>query len=66
MHLWNIGRHRFDYTAVHPRRLWTSYSPWEPEISHEYNWFRTVFAVIGLKICALWHTKRSMFLSVFG
>jgi hypothetical protein len=34
-HLWNVGRHRFDYTAVYPRRLWISYSlPWEPEISH--------------------------------
>jgi hypothetical protein len=34
-HLWNVGRHRFDYRAVYPRRLWTSYSPpWEPEISH--------------------------------
>jgi hypothetical protein len=33
-HLWNVVRHLLDYTAVHPRRLWTSYSPpWEPEIS---------------------------------
>jgi hypothetical protein len=32
-HLWNVGKHVFDYTAVHPRRLSTSYSPpWEPEI----------------------------------
>jgi hypothetical protein len=23
-HLWNVGRHRFDCTAVYPRRLWTS------------------------------------------
>jgi hypothetical protein len=24
-HLWNVGRPRFENTAVHPRRLWTSY-----------------------------------------
>jgi len=23
-HLWNLGRHLFDDTAVHPRILWTS------------------------------------------
>jgi hypothetical protein len=23
-HLWNVGRHLFDYTTVYPRRLWTS------------------------------------------
>jgi len=29
-HLWNVGALR-DYTALHPRRLLTSYStPWEP------------------------------------
>jgi hypothetical protein len=33
-HLWNVGRHPIKNMAVHPRRLWTSYSPqWEPEIS---------------------------------
>jgi hypothetical protein len=32
-HFWNIGQLQRDYTALHPRRLWTSYSPpWEPEI----------------------------------
>jgi hypothetical protein len=32
--LWNVDRHRFNYTAVYPIRLWTSYSlPWAPEIS---------------------------------
>jgi hypothetical protein len=24
-HLWNVGRHRIENTAVHPRRIWTSY-----------------------------------------
>jgi hypothetical protein len=31
-HLWNVGRHRFDYTAVYPRRLWVSvgkYFKWD-------------------------------------
>jgi hypothetical protein len=33
-YLWNVGRHLFDYTAVHPRILWSSQSPpWEPKIS---------------------------------
>jgi hypothetical protein len=35
-HLSNVGRHRFENTAVHSRRLWTSYSPlWEPEFSEK-------------------------------
>jgi hypothetical protein len=43
-HLWNVGRHRFENTAVHPRRLWTSYSsPWEPEISHRPSKFLRQF-----------------------
>jgi hypothetical protein len=34
-HLWNVSRHRYENTAVHSKRLWTSYSlPWEPEILH--------------------------------
>jgi hypothetical protein len=36
MHLWNISQLQRDYTALHPRRLLTSYSPlWEPEISQD-------------------------------
>jgi hypothetical protein len=43
-HVWNVGRHQFDCTALYPRRLWTSYSaPWEPEISH----WTIQFACIG-------------------
>jgi hypothetical protein len=35
--LCNVGQLQRDYTALHPRRLYTSYSPpWEPEISHVY------------------------------
>jgi hypothetical protein len=35
-HLWNFGKLLPDYTAQHPRRQSSSYSPpWEPEISPE-------------------------------
>jgi hypothetical protein len=34
-HLWNVGRHPIKNTAVHPRRLWASYTPpRELEISY--------------------------------
>jgi hypothetical protein len=32
-HLWNVGQFLPNYTAQHPRRQSSSYSPWEPEIS---------------------------------
>jgi hypothetical protein len=32
-HFWNIGQLLPDYTALHPRRQPSSYSPWESEIS---------------------------------
>jgi hypothetical protein len=37
-HLWNVGPLQRDYTALHPRKPKTSYSPpWEPEVSHSYH-----------------------------
>jgi hypothetical protein len=34
-HLWNVGKLLPDYTAQHPRRQPSSYSPpWKPQISH--------------------------------
>jgi hypothetical protein len=36
-HLWNVGQLQRDYTALLPRRLWTSYSPpQESEISQPW------------------------------
>jgi hypothetical protein len=41
-HLWNVGPLQRNYTALHSRRLYTSYPPlWEPEISHDLtHWNR--------------------------
>jgi hypothetical protein len=41
-YLWNVGLLR-DYTALHPRRLKSSYSqPWEHEISHGIKLFARI------------------------
>jgi hypothetical protein len=40
-HFWNVGQFLLEYTAQHPRRLSSSFSPpWEPEISLLacFNW----------------------------
>jgi hypothetical protein len=34
MYLWNTSVLQWDCTALYPRRLSSSYSPWGPEISH--------------------------------
>jgi hypothetical protein len=48
-HLWNVGLHLFDYTAVYPRRLGNSDSPpWEPEISQVWVKIITKRVVIFL------------------
>jgi hypothetical protein len=40
-HLWNVGLLQQDYTALHPRRLLSSYlPPWEPQISHGVSNFK--------------------------
>jgi hypothetical protein len=39
-HLWNVSKLLPDYTAQHPRRQSSSYSPlWEPEISQKEDYF---------------------------
>jgi hypothetical protein len=56
-HLWNVGRHLFDYTAVHPWRLWTSYlAPWELEIS--YNQFLFIRANLALVFIPVLQNRR--------
>jgi hypothetical protein len=43
-HLWNVGLLQWDYTAVYPRRLQSSYSlVWEPEISQHRLCLRTSY-----------------------
>jgi hypothetical protein len=63
MYLWNVLQHPNKNTAVHPRRLWTSYSPpWEPEISHLSGMFSFIFLTLCNKVA---FSKRLSYIPCF-
>jgi hypothetical protein len=50
-HLWNVGLFPQHYTAPHPRKLSSSYSPsWDPKISHRNASYCNISFAVVLKM----------------